>query len=82
MTVNLIELGDGKWIINHGTYGGRKAVFIEPAPAPGEVGADASKSGLRKTEVAEGGTVITLRNNQALGVLVDELHRLLNTGAA
>jgi hypothetical protein len=62
MSVNVINLGADRYVINHGYIGERAALFIEPAPEPGEVGADASKSGISKSKCVDGGTAITFEN--------------------
>jgi hypothetical protein len=72
MSINVIELGAGRFVINHGYFGNKAALFIEPASMPGEIGEGASKSGLRKTECVPGGTVITFENLACADVLRDE----------
>lgn len=73
----MIQLGEGDWIINHGYLGEDAALFIEPSPARGTVGADARDSGLNKTSVAPGGIVIAISNLAAADVLSDELQKTI-----
>lgn len=75
MAVNIIQLGDGKFVINHGYLGEEAALFIEPAPKRGKVGASAAKSGISKTECVDGGTVIVLGNLASAAVLAQELDK-------
>lgn len=75
MSINVIELGAGRVAINHGYYGEEAALFIEPVGEAGEIGTDASKSGLAKTVCIEGGTVIILRNLSSAAVLAEELDK-------
>lgn len=73
MSVNIINLGKGDYVISHGYLGEEAALFIEPAPVPGEIGADASKSGISKTQCVDGATVITFSNIGSADVLAEEL---------
>lgn len=75
MAVNVIELGSGDYIINHGYYGDKAALFIEPAPQRGPIGGDASMSGLGKRTCADGGTVIAMENLASAAVLAEELDK-------
>ena len=68
-----IALGAGRYVINHGYYGDRAAVFIEKAPKAGEVGADASESGLRLDQISYDGAVITFENLASIEALEAEL---------
>ncbi|MEI9995152.1 MAG: hypothetical protein WDM91_11195 [Rhizomicrobium sp.] len=68
-----INLGTGRFIINHGYYGEQAALFIEQAPAPGKPGADASGSGLPPNRVVDGGTIITFENIACAEALAAEL---------
>lgn len=57
--MNLIELGNGNYVLNHGTHGGKPALFIERAKSPQPVGGDARGENLPMDAVQSGGTVIT-----------------------
>lgn len=71
--LNHIKLGTGAFVVNHGTYEGVPALFIEPVEVAGTVGADATDSGLEQHGVAPGGTVITFGNNKCAEVLREEI---------
>jgi hypothetical protein len=73
MTINHIKLGIGAFVVNHGTFEGKPAIFIEPVEVAGTVGATATDSGLDQHGVAPGGTVITFENPKCAEVVREEI---------
>lgn len=71
--VKVITLGFGNYVINHGHFETRPALFLEHVDKPGEVGADASGSCLARDKVADGAAVITFGNLAGAIALRDEL---------
>lgn len=76
-TIHVLEFGEGKFVVNHGYYGERAALFIEPAPLPGTSNADATASGLPRNLIADGGTVITFENIASVEALGRELQQAM-----
>lgn len=71
--MNIIKLGAGEYVINHGHYKGLPCVFIEKSPKAGEVGEDATDSGLRPDKLSDDATIIQFATVTSAMVLNDEV---------
>lgn len=79
--VRIVELGEGKFVINHGDRWGVPCIFIEKANKPQSVGADASEDGLDADDVSNGAIVIQLGNKEAADILIEQIQKAFHQSA-
>lgn len=77
MSITTITLGHGAVVIGNGNADGAKAIFLEPAPAPGPVGGDAAECGLPMDGVVDGSVIIRFESRAGAQVLVDAIARAM-----
>lgn len=74
--IHAVALGTGRYVVNTGLYDGTSALFLELAPQPGVIGADASGCGLTRDGLVDGAIVVTVANDAAWAVLRDAVAKL------
>lgn len=81
-TLTHVALGDGLYAVGSGAYRGVRAVFLEPVPAAGEVGARVPDGVVSDDDLNPGTIVITLACDASAGVLADAIAAAIRRPAA